>query len=178
MLAAIVVTVSGTYPLNPGDQPGERDPSRSNQRPPENPPQPPQEGYPPQQGYPEQGYPPQQGYPKQGYPSQEGYPRQGYVQPGLVGGGQTHPKGTPVLVLGILSIVFCGFGLILGPLAIVQGGRALKEIDAARGLYNNRQTVNLGRILGIIGTILSVLGVLWVTFVVALGIGGATVNGY
>ena len=184
--------VSSTYPPNSGDQPDEQDQSRQNQAPQEsNPPQgnyPPQQGYPPygsyppqegygQQGYPpqeghaQQGYPPQEGYPQQGYP-QQGYPQQGYVQPAPGMGGVPHPRGTPVLVMGIISIVVCGLGLILGPLATVQGGRALREIDAAPGVYNNRQTVSIGRILGIVGTILSVLGLIWVIFSLAIGFSG------
>ena len=35
------------------------------------------------------------------------------------GGSVPHPRGVPVLVLGILSF-FC-FGIILGPIAIVMG---------------------------------------------------------
>jgi LCP family protein required for cell wall assembly len=56
---------------------------------------PPQQDYPPQQGYPGQGYP-QQGYPQQGYP-QQGYPGQGGYPPGQGGyppGGR--PPGAPV----------------------------------------------------------------------------------
>lgn len=79
------------------------------------------------------------------------------------GGGvpQPHPKGTIVLVLGILSIVLCGVGVILGPIALVQGSKALKEIDANPAAYNNRQNVNIGRILGIIGLILGVIGIIY-----------------
>jgi len=180
--------VSSTYPPNSGDQPDEQDQSRQNQSPPESYPQqessPPREEFGPQQGYPPGNYPPQQGYPpyasyppqegygQQGYPPQEGYPQQGYPQPAPGMGGVPHPRGTPVLVMGIISIVVCGLGLILGPLATFQGGQALKEIDAAPGVYNNRQTVSIGRILGIVGTILSVLGLLWVIFALAVGFSG------
>jgi hypothetical protein len=186
--------VSSTYPPNSGDQPDEQDQSRQNQSPQDsypqqesNPPQDdfaaqqgyPQANYPPQQGYPPYGnYPPQEGYGQQSYPPQEGYaqqggyPQQGYLQPAPGMGGVPHPRGTPVLVMGIVSIVFCGLGLILGPLATVQGGRALKEIDAAPGVYNNRQTVSIGRILGIVGTILSVIGLLWTIFALAIGFSG------
>ena len=186
--------MSSTYPPNSGDQPDEQDQSRQNQSPQEsNPPQgnypsqqgyPPQGNYPPQQGYPpygsyppqegygQQGYPPQEGYAQHGYPPQQGSPQEGYVQPAPGMGGVPHPRGTPVLVMGIISIVVCGLGLILGPLATVQGGRALREIDAAPGVYNNRQTVSIGRILGIVGTILSVLGLIWVIFSLAIGFRG------
>ena len=74
------------------------------------------------------------------------------------GGSIPHPRGVPVLVLGILSF-FC-FGIILGPIAIVMGTNALKDVDAHPGTYNNRGQINAGRICGIIGTVLSVLGII------------------
>jgi hypothetical protein len=93
------------------------------------------------------------------------YDQNPYVGPG--GMAQPHPKGTTVLVLGILSVVMCGVGVVLGPIALVQGGRALTEIDANPAAYNNRQNVNIGRILGIIGTILSVLAIIyWIVIIV------------
>ncbi len=67
-----------------------------------------------------------------------------------------HPKGTTILILGILSLVCCGF---IGPVAWIMGNNALAEIDAAPEAYRNRSTVNAGRICGIIGTVLLVVGV-------------------
>jgi len=66
-----------------------------------------------------------------------------------------------VLVLGILSLVVCG---VLGPFAWVMGNRALREIDASQLTaqpLGGRETVNVGRILGIVGTVLVVLGLLF-----------------
>ena len=81
------------------------------------------------------------------------------------GGGQgfpvDHPKGMTVLILGILSLVCCG---PLGIVAWLQGNTALREIDAQPGRYGNRQLVQIGRILGIVGGVLFLLGVLWVVF--------------
>jgi len=73
------------------------------------------------------------------------------------GGGyaQPHPRGTTVLVLGILSF-FC-FGIILGPIAAILGKNALDEIDANPQAYTNRGQVLAGMICGIIGFVLSVL---------------------
>jgi len=73
-------------------------------------------------------------------------------------GAVPHPRGTIVLVLGILSIV-C-FGILAGIPGIVMGTSALKEIDANPGRYSNRGTVNAGRICAIVGTALSVLGII------------------
>ena len=63
-----------------------------------------------------------------------------------------------ILVLGILSIPCCG--LFTGIPAIILGRGAQDEIDAAPGQYGGRGQVNAGFICGIIGTVLSVLGIL------------------
>jgi hypothetical protein len=76
-----------------------------------------------------------------GGPSGPGYPWGG---PGPV----DHPSGTTVLVLGILALVICP---ITGIFAITMGNRALREIDADPMAYRNRQSVVIGRILGIVG---------------------------
>jgi hypothetical protein len=88
-------------------------------------------------------------------PPQSGSP---YQSP--YGGGvpQPHPRGTTVLVLGILSL-FC-FGIILGPIAIALGKSALNEIDANPAAYSNRGMVLAGFVLGIVGLIGSILLIL------------------
>lgn len=67
-------------------------------------------------------------------------------------------QATTVLVLGILGIVICGF---LAPFAWVMGNRELEAIDAGRRSPEQRSTANAGRILGIIGTVLLTVGVLF-----------------
>lgn len=95
------------------------------------------------------------------------------------GGGmmpQPHPKGTMILVLGILSIVIggCGLGIILGIIAMVQAKPVLAEIDANPAAYNNRSMVNAGRICGIVGLIVGILGLIYVIFMLVLaGIGAS-----
>ncbi|MBO0811256.1 MAG: DUF4190 domain-containing protein [Microlunatus sp.] len=74
-----------------------------------------------------------------------------------------HPRGTAVLILGIVSLVGC---LPCAIIAIVLAQGALREIDANPGAYTNRGTVNAGRILGIIGLVIVVLG-----FLARLGLG-------
>lgn len=86
-------------------------------------------------------------YPPYGQGPQYGYPPPGYAE---------HPQGTTVLVLGILSLVICG---LLGPFAWSMGNRALAEIDAHPGYYNNRGQVAAGRICGIVSTILLIVSV-------------------
>jgi predicted Zn finger-like uncharacterized protein len=58
-------------------------------------------------------------------------------------------RGALILVLGILSIVVCGF---LGPAAWIMGSSDLKEIRAGRMDSEGEATTNAGRICGIIGT--------------------------
>lgn len=80
---------------------------------------------------------------------------------GMGGGAVDHPKGITILVLGILSVVCCS---PLGIAAFLMGNTALKEIDAQPGRYSNRQIVQIGRILGIIGIVFLALSLLWVVF--------------
>jgi hypothetical protein len=101
-----------------------------------------------------------------------------YDQNPYGGGGavpQPHPKGTQILVLGILSVVLsCGvIGLVLGIIAMVQSKPVLAEIDANPAAYNNRQQVNIGRILGIVGLILGILSVVYWIIMIIIGIGSA-----
>jgi uncharacterized membrane protein YjgN (DUF898 family) len=72
-------------------------------------------------------------------------------------------QATTVLVLGILSIVICQ---ILGPFAWVMGNNELAAIDAGRRPPENRGTANAGRILGIIGTVLILVGIVVLVLVV------------
>lgn len=69
-----------------------------------------------------------------------------------------HPKGTTILILGILGLVCCS---PLGVAAFFMGNTALKEIDAAPGRYSNRGVVQAGRICGIISCVLLALSILW-----------------
>jgi hypothetical protein len=64
-----------------------------------------------------------------------------------------HTNGTTVLVLGILSLVVCGF---LGPVAWSMGNKALHDMDA-EPMYDwrNRGNVVAGRICGMIASVLT-----------------------
>lgn len=76
-------------------------------------------------------------------------------------GGQEHPQGTTILVLGVLSLVVCSF---LGPFAWVMGNNALAEIDRNPTAYTNRGTVQAGRICGIISSVLMIVAVVVLLF--------------
>ena len=85
----------------------------------------------------------------------------GAPPPPMGGGPVDHPKGTTILILGILSLVCCS---PLGIAAFVMGNTALKEIDAQPGRYANRQIVQIGRILGIVGMVFLALTLIWFLF--------------
>lgn len=58
------------------------------------------------------------------------------------------------LVLGIVSVVCCAVGLITGPLAIIFGLRAQKEVSANQGM------AIAGLVLGAIGTVSSLVSII------------------
>jgi len=65
-------------------------------------------------------------------------------------------RGAVILVLGILSLVI--FPIILGPIAWVMGNNDMREIRAGRMDPEGEGTTNAGRICGMIGTTLGILG--------------------
>jgi hypothetical protein len=80
-------------------------------------------------------------------------------------------RGTVIIVLGILGLVVCA------PLAIaawVMGSNDLKEMDAGTMDPTGRGTTNAGKICGIIGTILMILGLIFgLIFVLFFGMAAA-----
>lgn len=153
----------GTCEQVSGQHPGSRDPctglrkalvspAMSNLPPPGGP----QGGYPggqPPYGSGQQPPPPQQpwgGPPPGGPPGGGGY--------GYGGIPQDHPRGTLILILGILSIPCCG--LFTGIPAWVMGHTARQEIQQNPGAYSNAGMVTAGWVCGIIGTVLSVVGII------------------
>lgn len=73
-------------------------------------------------------------------------------------------QATTALVLGILGIVICG---ILAPIAWSIGNKELVAIDSGRRAPENRGTANAGRILGIIGTVLLGITIVFIVLIVA-----------
>ena len=69
---------------------------------------------------------------------------------------QEDSQATTILVLGILGLVLCQ---VLGPFAWVMGNKELAGIDAGRRAPENRGTAQAGRILGIISTVLLIVGI-------------------
>lgn len=146
------------------------------------PPPPPGDPYDPQPpgGQPSGGYDQGGGYGQGSYgqqpPPYGQQPPEGYASypppyaPPVHGGyGQqpeNHPKATTALVLGIVGVICCS---LTAPFAWVIGKRAMDEIDASGSRMGGRGLAQAGYVLGIVGTILLVLGVVAVVGLVALG---------
>ena len=85
---------------------------------------------------------------------------------------QQLPNSTLILVLGIVSIVTCccyGFvGLIFGIVALVLANKATKTYAEQPELYTGFQNVKTGKILAIIGIVLSVVYLLFVLWLVTV----------
>lgn len=73
-------------------------------------------------------------------------------------------KATTSMVLGICalaSFLICGlFAIVLGPLAFFIGRSAEKEIKLAPGAYANAGHAKAGWIMGLISSLLSIVGTL------------------
>ena len=97
--------------------------------------------------------------PPPGYGPPAGYGAYGPPSP-------NHPQATTTLVLGILGLVVCG---LIGPFAWSMGNRVVREIDASGGRWGGRSEANVGRILGIVSTVLLFGGLLLVILVFVFG---------
>ena len=73
---------------------------------------------------------------------------------------QKLPNETLILVLGIISIITCccwGIGLVLGIVTLVLAGKATQIYIQNPELYPGYQNVKTGKILAIIGIVLSAI---------------------
>ncbi|MGK4568733.1 CCC motif membrane protein [Flavobacterium sp. 3HN19-14] len=81
---------------------------------------------------------------------------------------QKLPNATAVLVLGILSIVTCCcygiFGLLFSIIALVLAKKDMKLYQENPELYSNYKNLNTGRIISIVGLVLSIVFILYVAF--------------
>lgn len=84
---------------------------------------------------------------------------------------QKLPNATLILVFGILSIVTCCcygiIGLVLGVVAIILANKATKLYAENPESYTGYQNVKTGKILAIVGVILSALYLLFVIWTVS-----------
>jgi hypothetical protein len=85
-----------------------------------------------------------------------------------------HPQGTTILVLGIVGLFFT----ICAPIAWFMGSKALKEIKASGITYSNEQQIVIGRILGMVLTIIALVALVFmIIFFIIIAITAATQAG-
>ncbi|GAA4975346.1 CCC motif membrane protein [Algibacter aquimarinus] len=83
---------------------------------------------------------------------------------------QKLPNATLILVFGILSILGCcfyGIGIILGVVALILASKAAKLYAENPEGYTGFQNVKTGKILSIIGIILSAIYLLLIIWAVS-----------
>lgn len=140
----------------------------------------------------------QPGTPPPGY-GQPGYGGSGYGQPGYgqagppPGYGQPagwytgppaqrlpdHPDATKALIIGIIALLggfTCLLPAVVGPWAWVVGRRAVRQIDEQPGRWNGRGQALGGYVMGVIATVLLVLGIVAVLFFIGLATTTVVVN--
>ncbi|MHC2069434.1 DUF4190 domain-containing protein [Bremerella sp. T1] len=66
-------------------------------------------------------------------------------------------RGVLILVLGILGLVGC---CICAPIAWYMGSQDMAEIEAGRMDPEGKQMTQIGMILGIVGCVLTLLGII------------------
>lgn len=73
-----------------------------------------------------------------------------------------HPQATLAMVLGIIGLtgIMCYVTALVAPFAWWIGAKATREIDADPARYGGRGEASAGKIMGIIGTVLLILGLL------------------
>lgn len=98
----------------------------------------------------------------------------GGVPPVQTGSMLQPHRGAVILTLGILGLIVC---FICGIFAWVMGNRDLRLMNAGQMDPSGRGTTQAGQILGIVSTILGgiglVIGLIWIVFVLIIGIGAA-----
>jgi hypothetical protein len=61
---------------------------------------------------------------------------------------------------------------VAGPFAWAIGGKAVKEIDASGGRLGGRGQAMAGKVLGIIGTVLMILAVVYFAVIIVIALAG------
>lgn len=82
-------------------------------------------------------------------------------------------RATTILVLGILSLIVCA---PLGIFAWIMGNADLKAMEAGTIDPAGRSNTSAGRICGIIGTVLLIIGVVGTLVILVLGGVGAILS--
>jgi len=87
------------------------------------------------------------------------------------------PKATTAMVLGIIAIAgafTCLLPVVIAPLAWVLGVQARREIRSAPHQWGGEGKATAGMVLGIIGTVLLVLGIVTIVILIAVAVNDPT----
>jgi hypothetical protein len=140
-------------------------------------PTPPGTPYPQAPGY---GPPPGHGTPGYGGPGYPpAYPPTGYYPGPSPYRLPDHPEATKALVLGIVSLLggfTCYLPILVGPWAWVVGRRVVKQIDAQPGRYDGRGQALAGYVMGVVATVLLILGIVALVGLLVIFVGAAVVD--
>ncbi len=82
------------------------------------------------------------------------------------------PNSIAALVMGILSWCFCALyiGIIFGIIGLVMAGKGFKQFNANPEIYSGKGMLIAGKVLSIIGIVVSSLMILYtIIFVAILG---------
>ena len=110
---------------------------------------------PPGQQPPPPGYGPPPAYGQQAY-GQPAYAQPAYGQPGYGYPAPPRNNGKAMwgMITGIVSIVFCYLGVLIGPVAIVLSVLGRKEIKRSNGTQTGDGMAMAGLVTGIVGTVI------------------------
>ena len=78
------------------------------------------------------------------------------------------PSAITAMVLGIIGVAVCQ---VTAPIAWVLGNKSLANIRQNPGMYQGEAMAKAGQVMGIIGTILLILVVLYFVFVFSVVFG-------
>ena len=84
-----------------------------------------------------------------------------------------HPQGTVILVLAIAGF----FVTVCAPIAWYLGSQAQKQIAATGQHYSNEQSINVGKIIGMVLSILALASIVLMIVLVILAVAGFGVFG-
>ena len=89
--------------------------------------------------------------------------------PAFAGAGtpQNAPGAVPALVLGIIGVLLCS---LCAPFAWWQGKSAENAIAASGGRYGGKGMATTGKILGMVGVGLMILGIIAFIVLVVIGV--------
>lgn len=98
-------------------------------------------------------------------------PRAPYLPPEQVNRPADLPAANTALVLGLVSLLggsMCLVPLLASPVAWIAGAKARREIRASNGAWGGDGKAIAGMVMGIIGTVILLIGILLLTLLIVV----------